>query len=94
MLFPDPWQKSKHRKRRLFNEYIFSEIHRVLKRNGLFHFASDNINYAFEAKRIISEFSSEVIDFSKNRGLRPITKYEMKGLKKRNFIFDLIYTKR
>ena len=94
MLFPDPWQKSKHRKRRLFNEYIFSEIHRVLKRNGLFHFTSDNINYALEAKRIISKFSSEVIDFSKKRGLRPITKYEMKGLKKKNFIFDLIYTKR
>ena len=94
MLFPDPWQKNKHRKRRLFNEYIFSEIHRVLKRNGLFHFTSDNINYALEAKRIINKFSSESIDFSKKRGLRPITKYEMKGLEKRNFIFDLIYTKR
>ena len=24
MLFPDPWQKSKHRKRRLFNKYTFN----------------------------------------------------------------------
>ena len=26
MLFPDPWQKKKHRKRRLFNEYTFRVI--------------------------------------------------------------------
>ena len=94
MLFPDPWQKNKHRKRRLFNDYIFSEIYRVLKKNGLFHFTSDNINYALEAKKIISKLSPENIEFSRNRGFRPITKYELKGLKKRNFIFDLIYTKR
>ena len=93
MLFPDPWQKVKHRKRRLFNEYTFRIIDRILKRDGFFHFASDNINYAFQAKRIIEKASSRDIQFSKNRGFRPVTKYEVKGIKKRNFIFDLIYFK-
>ena len=94
LLFPDPWQKKKHRKRRLFNEYVFNKIHRILKKDGLFHFASDNINYAFEARDIIQKITSHKIEFSRNRGLRPITKYEIKGIKKRNFIFDLIYSKK
>ena len=93
MLFPDPWQKVKHRKRRLFSEYTFRIIDRILKRDGFFHFASDNINYAFQAKRIIEKSSSRDIQFSKNRGFRPVTKYEVKGIKKGNFIFDLIYFK-
>ena len=89
MLFPDPWQKAKHRKRRLFCEYTFKIINRILKRGGLFQFTSDNINYAFQAKSIIEKVSSREID----RGHRPITKYEIRGIKKRNFIFDLIYLK-
>ncbi len=93
MLFPDPWQKAKHRKRRLFCEYTFKIINRILKRGGLFQFTSDNINYAFQAKSIIEKVSSREIAFSKHRGHRPITKYEIKGIKKRNFIFDLIYLK-
>ena len=93
MLFPDPWQKVKHRKRRLFSEYTFEIIDRILKRDGFFHFASDNINYAFQAKHIIEKASSRDVQFSKNRGFRPVTKYEVKGIKKRNFIFDLIYFK-
>ena len=93
MLFPDPWQKVKHRKRRLFSEYTFRIIDRILKRDGFFHFASDNINYAFQAKRIIEKASCRDVEFSKHRGFRPVTRYEVKGIRKRNFIFDLIYFK-
>ena len=76
MLFPDPWQKKKHRKRRLFNEYTFEIIRSIIKKDGLFHFATDNINYAFEAKETINKVASSNISFSKTRGFRPITKYE------------------
>tara|TARA_B100001121_G_C18652013_1_gene604539 strand:+ start:27 stop:611 length:585 start_codon:yes stop_codon:yes gene_type:complete len=93
LLFPDPWQKNKHRKRRLLNDYSFEIIKRLLVKGGLFHFATDNINYAFETRDIIRKSSLRKIDFSKHRGFRPITKYEIKGLKKRNFIFDLMYFK-
>ena len=93
MLFPDPWQKKKHRKRRLFNEYTFRVILSIIKRNGFFHFSTDNISYALEAKKIISRVTSADISFSKNRGYRPITKFEKKGISKRNFVFDLIYIK-
>jgi tRNA (guanine-N7-)-methyltransferase len=94
MLFPDPWQKIKHRKRRLLNEYSFSIINKILISDGLFHFATDNINYAFQAREIINNQSSSNIKFSSNRGLRPITKYEVKAKMKKNFVFDLIYIKK
>ena len=93
MLFPDPWQKKKHRKRRLFNKYTFNIINSIIKKNGFFHFSTDNINYALEAKEIINDVTSGSIKFSNNRGFRPITKFEKKGISKRNFIFDLIYIK-
>ncbi len=94
MLFPDPWQKKKHRKRRLFNEYTFRVIMSIMKRNGFFHFSTDNISYAFEAKKIISKVTTVDIAFSKNRGFRPITKFEKKSISKKNFVFDLIYIKK
>ena len=94
MLFPDPWQKIKHRKRRLMNDYSFSIINKILISDGLFHFATDNISYAFQAREIIKHQSSNNIKFSSNRGLRPITKYEVKAKKKKNFVFDLIYIKK
>lgn len=93
MLFPDPWQKKKHRKRRLFNNYTFNIIESILVKKGIFHFASDNINYAIQAKNIIQKACMKKVSFSKNRGSRPITKYEKKALQKNKFIFDIIYTK-
>lgn len=94
MLFPDPWQKIKHRKRRLLNDYSFSIINKILISGGIFHFATDNINYAFQARGIIKNISHNNIKFSGNRGLRPITKYEVKAKMKKSFVFDLIYTKK
>jgi len=58
-----------------------------------FSLCSDNINYALQAKQIIEKASSRDVEFSKHRGFRRVTKYEVKGIKKRNFIFDLIYFK-
>ena len=83
--------KSKHRKRRLFTSYTFEVIKKILVQGGKFQFTTDNINYAFNAKNIIEKTCSEKINFSRSRGSRPITKYELKAEKKRNFIFDLIY---
>ena len=45
ILFPDPWLKSKHNKRRLINETLIAELHRVLKPGSEFRFASDIIHY-------------------------------------------------
>jgi len=45
VLFPDPWPKPKHHKRRLINDAFLVDIHRVLKNGGEFRFGSDILHY-------------------------------------------------
>lgn len=45
VLFPDPWPKSRHNKRRIITPDFLCEVHRVLKPGGRFRFASDIIDY-------------------------------------------------
>ncbi len=45
LLYPDPWPKKRHWKRRFVNSSNLDRIARVLKSGGLFHFASDIDTY-------------------------------------------------
>jgi len=45
LLYPDPWPKRKHWKRRFVSEVNLDRFHRVLKPGGLFCFASDIDTY-------------------------------------------------
>jgi tRNA (guanine-N7-)-methyltransferase len=45
LLYPDPWPKKRHHKRRFVNPDNLAQIHRVLKPGGLFMFASDIADY-------------------------------------------------
>ncbi len=45
VLFPDPWPKSKHNKRRIITPEFLGDVHRILKPGGRFRFASDIIDY-------------------------------------------------
>lgn len=92
IFFPDPWPKNKHRKRRILNNFTIRLFFKKLKANGLLHFTTDHINYAYNAKEIISDYICENISFG-NRRIRPITNYEKRGIKRKNFIFDLIIRK-
>jgi len=46
ILFPDPWPKLRHHKRRLIQPDVVAELARVLKRGGRLRFATDWANYA------------------------------------------------
>jgi tRNA (guanine-N7-)-methyltransferase len=46
MLYPDPWPKRRHWKRRFINERSIEALARVLRKGGEFRFASDWANYA------------------------------------------------
>ncbi|MCA3554891.1 tRNA (guanosine(46)-N7)-methyltransferase TrmB [Aestuariivirga sp.] len=41
LLYPDPWPKARHNKRRFVSPENLAQFHRVLKPGGLFLFASD-----------------------------------------------------
>jgi tRNA (guanine-N7-)-methyltransferase len=54
MLYPDPWPKRRHWKRRFINERSVENFARVLKRGGEFRFASDWAGYAeWTLRRVI-----------------------------------------
>lgn len=46
LLYPDPWPKTRHHKRRFISPVTVSEIHRVLKPGAWFRFATDIEDYA------------------------------------------------
>jgi len=46
LLYPDPWPKTRHHKRRFVSPTTLAELARVLKPGGKFHFASDIEDYA------------------------------------------------
>ncbi len=45
LLYPDPWPKKRHHKRRFVNQENLEHIHRILEPGGIFFFASDIPDY-------------------------------------------------
>jgi tRNA (guanine-N7-)-methyltransferase len=46
LLYPDPWPKTRHHKRRFISATTLGELARVLKRGSIFRFATDIEDYA------------------------------------------------
>ncbi|MBO5667684.1 MAG: methyltransferase domain-containing protein [Lentisphaeria bacterium] len=53
ILCPDPWPKNRHRGNRLLCSDFTTQLHRVLKTDGIFHFSSDDEYYCDAVNRII-----------------------------------------
>ena len=53
--FPDPWPKTRHAKRRIFNPTILSLIERTLKPGGFFHLRTDHPLYYEEMMGVVAE---------------------------------------
>jgi tRNA (guanine-N7-)-methyltransferase len=45
ILFPDPWPKSRHHKKRIISEVNLQNISRVMKTNGRLDIATDHVEY-------------------------------------------------
>ncbi|MBR7130611.1 MAG: methyltransferase domain-containing protein [Lentisphaeria bacterium] len=54
LLCPDPWPKNRHRGNRLICSDFTSQLHRVLKTNGIFHFSSDDEYYCEAVNKVIA----------------------------------------
>lgn len=54
ILFPDPWPKAAHRRRRLVNRAFLLELARVAAPGCIFVFASDTHNYAMQVLSNVS----------------------------------------
>jgi tRNA (guanine-N7-)-methyltransferase len=52
LLFPDPWPKRRHHRRRIVTSDFLNSVHTVLKENGTLHIATDDLDYFGKIKGI------------------------------------------
>ena len=89
ILFPDPWPKKRHFKRRLINANFFKKIRDFLKKNAVIHIASDSKSYIsdillsiHQVKKDFKWINQHKIDWDYSNITLPQTKYFQKALKK------------
>jgi len=76
LLFPDPWPKRRHHRRRAFtHEFLFS-IHRALIPWGLFHVATDHTDYFSQIEKLIA--GTDIFAISREQNNFPSTTFEQK----------------
>ena len=54
LLCPDPWPKGRHRGHRLLASDFTTQLHRVLRDDGVFHFSSDDEYYRDAVGRVLA----------------------------------------
>ena len=77
ILFPDPWPKRHHQKRRLLQDRFVAECARCLTSGGILHLATDWFDYARQIKRVVEEAACWRI--KPNPPARPETHFERRG---------------
>lgn len=68
LLFPDPWFKVRHKKRRVISEPLIEALATRLKPGGELHFASDVYEVALEALAELESDEAVALGFSNLRG--------------------------
>ena len=97
VLFPDPWPKKKHKKRRLVNENLLTNISSKLKKKGKFFFRTDNLEYYNNVIKIIRKLIREENQYILKKDISKKliqTKYHKKAHKFLNEIKSLELTKK
>lgn len=66
--FPDPWPKMRHHKRRLVQDALADQVHRVLRQDGIWRIATDIEDYALHVHEVMDARSDFV-----NAGTRQVS---------------------
>jgi len=96
IFFPDPWQKKRHRKRRLVQRPFTETLANCLAPGGYLYMVTDWEDYALHA---LEELTATVTlknaydGFATPQSWRPVTKFEKKGLMKNHVIRELFFVK-
>lgn len=95
--FPDPWHKARHHKRRLVNPEFAGLVASRLAPDGVWRLATDWTDYA-EAMREVLDAEPGLVNrhdgWAPRYELRPVTKYERRGLEAGRTIRDLAFRRR
>ena len=97
ILFPDPWPKERHRKRKMINKENAELIIDKLKNKGKVYLATDVEKYFFEMVEVFNKLKNVCIINKENFRLRPnliiSTRYERKAIEKKACSFFLVVKK-
>jgi tRNA (guanine-N7-)-methyltransferase len=97
LLFPDPWPKKRHHKRRILGPRLARLLGRVIRPGGVFHAATDWEPYAQEMLQILEAapdlFTNRagIGRFSPRPQDRPLTKFEQRGQCLGHAVRDLVF---
>ncbi len=92
VFFPDPWPKTKHKRRRTFNSELVQTLSSKLKKNGYIHFATDHGDYFLDALVLLQDQGYRMDNISPNswkyNEFNALdTKFEKKALDKNHKLF-------
>ena len=64
LLFPDPWPKRRHHRRRIVTPDFLDSVHVALEQNGITYIATDHLDYFRKIKKIAESTPGFAIDDS------------------------------
>lgn len=97
VLFPDPWPKQRHHKRRIIQNASVTTFGRILKPDGLLLMATDDAPYAQWMQDIMAECREFELVLNDRESVYerpkdwPITRYEQKGINQGRAPVYLVY---
>jgi tRNA (guanine-N7-)-methyltransferase len=97
VFFPDPWPKKRHHKRRLIQPAFVATLARRLAPGGTLHCATDWEHYAQQMLEVLSAeplLVNTAAGYAPRPDIRPLTKFEARGLGLGHGVRDLIFAGR
>ena len=94
ILFPDPWQKAKHHKRRLIGEDFLYQLHPLLKPNAKIFVRTDWQDYAEQISELAEVMSSHFrLERTQNIEFEFETRFHLRAIKEGRKINSFLFTK-
>jgi len=62
LLFPDPWPKRRHHRRRIVTSDFLNSVHAALEQNGVIYIATDHLDYFRKIKKTAESTPGFAID--------------------------------
>lgn len=93
VFFPDPWPKARHAKRRLVTSSFATLVASRLRPGGRLHVATDWDSYAGQVLDVLAAHPEYDV-VSRQRGRRPVTRFEQRGLDAGRSVHDVVAVRR
>jgi tRNA (guanine-N7-)-methyltransferase len=97
VFFPDPWHKKRHHKRRLIQPPLVELLASRVVPGGTVHCATDWEDYAVQMLEVLSTcpaLQNTAQGYAPRPAMRPLTKFEARGLRLGHGVWDLLFKRR